>query len=225
MSRMESRPTARLCTMAGIQFAMIAAVAWSPWRLPATDIWTGGLPSIVITSRGSFAPMDISRSSRTTSRPAPTPPPHRRTPRPPRLRTGAHPPAHGVGDHEHRLPQANVADGAVAGAVLKALHAEAHADLALELHPARAHIHHALHANRAHLLAGGGQHQRQEVHDEPGVHARAQHPHARLAGAPVELARDVGVAKPGEGELLAAGDDALLRRDDGHELRAHGCQR
>src|SRR3972149_1753255 len=180
MSRMESRPTARLCTMAGIQFAMIAAVAWSPWRRPAPRIWTR-LPRTVVRA-----------------------------------------PAHGVGDHEQRLPQANVADGAVAGAVLKALHAEAHADLALELHPARAHIHHALHANRAPLLAGGGQHQRQEVHDETGVHASAQYPHAGLAGAPVKLSRDVGMAEPGEGELLAAGDDALLRRADGHVLRDHG---
>src|SRR3989304_92359 len=98
---MQSRPTARLCTMAGIQFAMIAAVAWSPWSPPGTRTSTGGLPSIVITSRRSLAP------------PAP----------------------HGKG---------------------------------------------------AHLLAGGGQHQRQEIHDDPRVHARAQQADARLAGAPVE---------------------------------------
>jgi hypothetical protein len=52
-------------------FSTTPAVEASPGRPPGTTRLTGGLPSILITSRASSAPTDIVNSRRTISRPEP----------------------------------------------------------------------------------------------------------------------------------------------------------
>ena len=84
-------------------------------------------------------------------------------------------PAERVGNHRDRFGKADVAHAPVVDLLLELLAREAGADLLLERQPADARVLHAIDADRLHAFAHAGQRDRQRVHHEPRVHARAEH--------------------------------------------------
>ena len=85
---------------------------------------------------------------------------------------------------------------------------QAHADLLLEGHAARRGILEAMHFHALHAAADGRGRHREGVHQEAGVHARAQQPAAIGLGELVQFFGQSGMAQVRPRQLLARADNA-----------------
>src|SRR5207248_11319841 len=98
----------------------------------------------------------------------------------------------------------------------------ARADLALQRLAPRRGVLDARDLDRLDLLADRGDGQRELVHDEAGIHARAEERDVVRARDLLQLFAQRGVER--EGELLARGDDVAAALEQRAKLRRDGAQ-
>ena len=98
------------------------------------------------------------------------------------------------------------------------LHRHARADLGLEWPAPGGGVDHPGHLHMIHSLANRRQEEGQGVHDESGIHARAQYGLARAFRRGVDLCRLLGMSQPGERELLGRRNDVQPSLQDLDDL-------
>ena len=118
-----------------------------------------------------------------------------------------------------------MAHAAIVHLLLELLAGQAGADLLLERQPADARVLDAFDLDRLDALADAGQHDRQRVHDEAGIHAGPEHGHLRLLRHRVHRARVAHVALRGIGQLLGRRDDRHPELQDRLDLGEHALHR
>ena len=109
--------------------------------------------------------------------------------------------------------------------LLKLRRGQPGANLLLERQPPDTRVLDAVHHHTVDALTRGRERNRQGIHGEAWIDARAKHRHPRLLRPTVDLASLSGVRTSGIRQLLGRRHDGGPRFEDGLDLRQHARQR